>query len=271
MPNHIQALRTIIAVARILDQRPRPKCRDCADENGTCPGTGLPCDLSAAFKAADDALAALSHARSVAPGGLTDEQIESVWDKLLRTHGQHSREGRIAIARAILAATPTTVHPTPADVPAQVVADSIPKGVDAGKQEGSTIPPELWAAVGGIDKCVHHACTWAAGCHEHINDAIAEHNIEDASAWVVRRYVLEQQPLDDAMLFALLEGCTEHPPVRLPPGWVAFARAVERAHGIGATPSEPSAIPTQQEGDNAGSTGQGDAGGVTGAPGGQAE
>jgi hypothetical protein len=67
--------------------------------------------------------AALSHARSVAPGGLTDEQIESVWDKLLRTHGQHSREGRIAIARAILAATPTTVHPTPA----------IPKGVDAGK------------------------------------------------------------------------------------------------------------------------------------------
>jgi hypothetical protein len=61
------------------------------------------------------ALAALSHARSVAPGGLTDEQIESVWDKLLRTHGQHSREGRIAIARALLAATPTTVHPTPAD------------------------------------------------------------------------------------------------------------------------------------------------------------
>jgi hypothetical protein len=59
--------------------------------------------------------ATLSHARSVAPGGLTDEQIESVWDKLLRTHGQHSREGRIAIARAILAATPTTVHPTPAD------------------------------------------------------------------------------------------------------------------------------------------------------------
>jgi hypothetical protein len=64
---------------------------------------------------AAEALTALSHARSVAPGGLTDEQIESVWDKLLRTHGQHSREGRIAIARAILAATPTTVHPTPAD------------------------------------------------------------------------------------------------------------------------------------------------------------
>lgn len=39
--------------------------------------------------------------------------------------------------------------------------------------------------------------------------------------------------LSEGALFALLMGCTEHPPARLPPGYVAFARAVERAHGIG--------------------------------------
>lgn len=41
-----------------------------------------------------------------------------------------------------------------------------------------------------------------------------------------------QKPLAEGHLFALLEGCTEHLPTRLPPGWVAFARAIERAHGI---------------------------------------
>lgn len=41
-----------------------------------------------------------------------------------------------------------------------------------------------------------------------------------------------KEPLTEGQLFALLEGCTEHPPQRLPPGWIAFARAVERAHGI---------------------------------------
>lgn len=63
----------------------------------------------------------------------------------------------------------------------------------------STIPTEIWAAVGGADRCVHHACTWAAGCHEHINDAIAEHDIEDAKQWTVRRYVLpDWQPIKTA-------------------------------------------------------------------------
>jgi hypothetical protein len=120
------------------------------------------------------ALAALSHARSVAPGGLTDEQCRTIFCALnnwARTAGV-DRYGLplvvvggelrgIQVIKEALAATPTTVHPTPADVPAQVVADSrpctchpddnpprpcprkyalsecraaaIPKGVDAGK------------------------------------------------------------------------------------------------------------------------------------------
>jgi hypothetical protein len=44
--------------------------------------------------------------------------------------------------------------------------------------------------------------------------------------------LLNKRPLDEGRLFALLMGCTAHPPERLPPGYVAFARAVERAHGI---------------------------------------
>lgn len=55
----VQALRTIINAVRILSQRPRPLCRDCADEDGTCPTSGLPCDLPAAIVAAEGALGVL--------------------------------------------------------------------------------------------------------------------------------------------------------------------------------------------------------------------
>jgi hypothetical protein len=86
----------------------------------------------------------------------------------------------------------------PADVPAQVVADSIPKGVDAGK------PPQRYdlrdTRLGGVMR------------------------YDDKGDWVK---------------------------------WTDVARLFQPA-----APSEPSAIPTQQEGDNAGSTGQGDAAGV---------
>ena len=38
----------------------------------------------------------------------------------------------------------------------------------------------------------------------------------------------ERKPLTDETLMALLPGA-----VRLPPGWKDFARAIEKAHGIG--------------------------------------
>lgn len=39
------ALRRLIECAEILNKRPRPMCRDCGDEDGTCPNSGLECDM----------------------------------------------------------------------------------------------------------------------------------------------------------------------------------------------------------------------------------
>jgi len=38
--------------------------------------------------------------------------------------------------------------------------------------------------------------------------------------------------LTDEQILAALRSTTNEPPVRLPPGWVRFARAIEAAHGI---------------------------------------
>ena len=56
----LRALKTAIDSLEILDRRPRPMCRDCPDENGTCPGSGLPCDMRTTIKDARSALASLS-------------------------------------------------------------------------------------------------------------------------------------------------------------------------------------------------------------------
>ena len=53
-----QPIATAIDALEILNRRPRPMCRDCADENGTCPSSGLPCDMSAVIRNARNALAA---------------------------------------------------------------------------------------------------------------------------------------------------------------------------------------------------------------------
>jgi hypothetical protein len=45
----IYTLRRLIECAETLDARPRPMCRDCADENGTCPNSGLECDMRKLF------------------------------------------------------------------------------------------------------------------------------------------------------------------------------------------------------------------------------
>lgn len=56
----IYTLRRVIECAETLNERPRPMCRDCADENGTCPNSGLECDMRKLFadaKALHDRLA----------------------------------------------------------------------------------------------------------------------------------------------------------------------------------------------------------------------
>lgn len=42
-------LRRLIECAEKLDARPRPMCRDCADEDGVCPNSGLECDMRKLF------------------------------------------------------------------------------------------------------------------------------------------------------------------------------------------------------------------------------
>ena len=52
------------------------------------------------------------------------------------------------------------------------------------------IPPaEIWVVIGEYDQPVFSA-TWPDACHEHINDAIMNGDL-DAAKWVVRRYVPE--------------------------------------------------------------------------------
>ena len=60
-----QAAMTDAFLMKVRDVLARrfPRCHDCADHDGTCPSSGLPCDLDAAFAA-------------VAPaGGVTEEEI----------------------------------------------------------------------------------------------------------------------------------------------------------------------------------------------------
>jgi hypothetical protein len=48
--DEIYTLRRLIECAEALDKRPRPLCRDCADEDGTCPnGDKLECDMGKLF------------------------------------------------------------------------------------------------------------------------------------------------------------------------------------------------------------------------------
>ncbi len=44
-----QTLLGLLTCALVLDKRPRPACRDCADEAGRCPSTGLACDMRKLF------------------------------------------------------------------------------------------------------------------------------------------------------------------------------------------------------------------------------
>lgn len=46
---------------------------------------------------------------------------------------------------------------------------------------------------------LEHAAAWEEAAHEHINDAITEHGIEEAAAWVVRPAYTIHQPQPSAL------------------------------------------------------------------------
>lgn len=41
---HRESWTKLLALWEALDDGPSPRCRDCADEDGTCPTSKLPCD-----------------------------------------------------------------------------------------------------------------------------------------------------------------------------------------------------------------------------------
>ena len=50
---------------------------------------------------------------------------------------------------------------------------------------------------------LEHAAAWEEAAHEHINDAITEHDIEGAGSWVVRPAYHAPQPSPTAQVDAL--------------------------------------------------------------------
>jgi len=54
------ALSAALKALEILNDRPRPLCRDCADCDGTCPNDGLPCDMGRMMNEAAIELAAVN-------------------------------------------------------------------------------------------------------------------------------------------------------------------------------------------------------------------
>ena len=69
------------------------------------------------------------------------------------------------------------------------------------------VPTELWVVIDPSDNDSVYSAPWEEACHEHINEAIGE-DIDGASSWVVRRYVLSDEPpatqiADGEVLFTL--------------------------------------------------------------------
>lgn len=93
-----EALKMAIDALEILDRRPRPMCRDCADEDGTCPSSGLPCDMGATIRNARDALA--THPAAGAVHGPTEAPV-SLIDAIhaLDIHNRSAKQMAVRISQ----------------------------------------------------------------------------------------------------------------------------------------------------------------------------
>lgn len=56
----------------------------------------------------------------------------------------------------------------------------------APKAESPPNSKEIWLVLDEEGEPIHCA-SWSSACHEHINDAINDHDIEGAAKWKVRR------------------------------------------------------------------------------------
>ncbi len=140
-----QPIATAIDALEILNRRPRPVCRDCADENGTCPGSGLPCDMLAVIRNARFALAAptaavgaSAHKSSTALAQACDLLSMSI-GTLMSAKQKIGYVDRSPIARLIAEAV-EFLRPWPEQMPAtaptlQGVADGDAVGGESGGAE----------------------------------------------------------------------------------------------------------------------------------------
>lgn len=144
-----EALRIAIDALAILSRRPRPMCRDCADENGTCPGTGLPCDIPAVIANARAALAS----RFKEPGGEAPRALPETMDRdeMLKYYSSYANlcaheslqyQKRIRELQAALASTPP-----PISASKEALAAALRKVAKWDDEHFGELPSELRAVV----------------------------------------------------------------------------------------------------------------------------
>jgi hypothetical protein len=102
-----EAIEAFIAKVYEVLCRRFPRCRECADEAGTCPDSGLPCDLTAAFS---EVLAAIrdpsgklwsERAREAADGWTEAFELATGW----QDRAQKAEAQIAALTRALAEAT----------------------------------------------------------------------------------------------------------------------------------------------------------------------
>ena len=98
-------------------------------------------------------------------------------------------------------------------------------GIEYGDKRARDLERQDWDRV-------HHALA-KHGAHPGRTDEHLADVIDRALAAATAVAPPAVQPLTDEQVLRALRSITNEPPVRLPPGWMNFARAVERAHGIG--------------------------------------
>lgn len=160
----------------ILDKRPRPMCRDCADECGVCPNGGLECDMRKLIADARAAIAPPVAAASAAtPGASFSDHIRWVLAGVKRGHGADG----VAIAN---------MQAWQEAHSAQLVADALAKGyakkvsaTECGalamlvieKQRAEKAEAEREEAAAARDWNLQEALNWQAKC-EIAESALAQ-------------------------------------------------------------------------------------------------
>lgn len=190
----IAALRRLIECAEELDKRPRPMCRDCADEDGTCPNSKLECNMCKLFadaKALHNKLAVSGADRAPADGAgvppgfalvplVPTREMQNAYFKVIdknmgkvQTSPHFGRWDNMREAyKAMIAATPTAVDsatPQPA-----VSGEQVFNAWRATQPDPHNIP--TWSTLA--------ESTRAYWNKEAIYGATPQHSVDEQAKWL---------------------------------------------------------------------------------------